>query len=134
MVKIRLALAGFLSAAVLHAVPALAADSHQSPLHGSLPRGAHAVGFARLQLADSTRPARPIGDVAQASQASRARRIDVHVWYPAAPGSTVAPMTFADAMAEHLPVKSAAEAARREEAVRRFMASSAPSATTRGHG
>ena len=57
MVKTRLALAGFLSAAVLHAVPALAADSHQSLLHGSLPRGAHAVGFTRLQLAD---PARPI--------------------------------------------------------------------------
>ena len=85
MVKTRVVLAGFLSAAVLQAVPVLAADSHQSPLHGSLPRGAHAVGFTRLQLADNTRPARPIGDAAQASQTSQARRIDVHVWYPQLP-------------------------------------------------
>ena len=121
MVKIRLARAGFLVAAVLHTMPALAADSHQSPLHGSLPRGPHAVGFTRLQLADATRPAKASAGGAAGSPASRARRIDVHVWYPAAPGSTVAPMTFADAMTEQLPVRSAVDVASREEGVRRFM-------------
>ena len=92
MVKIRLALAGLLAAAALHPVPALSANSHQSPLHGSLPRGAHAVGFTSLQLAD-TRPVKASGDDAL-SPAARARRIDVHIWYPAAPGSTVEPMTL----------------------------------------
>ena len=50
----------------------------------------------------------------------------MHVWYPASPGSTVAPMTFADAMAEQLPVKSAAEVARTEQGVRRFMGEFGP--------
>ena len=134
MVKIRLALAGFLSAAVLHAVPALAADSHQSPLHGSLPRGRTRRRLYQVAARRCHSACRPSADDASASPASRARRIDVHVWYPAAPGSTVAPMTFADAMTEQLPVRSAAEVARREEGVRRFMGEFGPSATTRGHG
>ena len=119
--RIRLALLGVcLTAAFVHPVRVFSADSLKSPLHGALPRGAHAVGFTRLQLADATRPARAAGDE-RSSPASRARRIDVHVWYPAAAGSTIAPMTFADAMVEHLAGRPAAELAQREADVRRFL-------------
>ena len=125
--KTHLALAGLLSTAAFHAVPTLAADSQQSPLHGTLPRGTHAVGFSRLQLADPSRPARRTsGTDTMKSPASRARRIDVHVWYPAARGATVEPLTFADAMSEHLPARSPSEIARREEGVRRFLAEFGP--------
>ena len=61
MVKIRLALAGFLSAAVLHAVPG--AGGRLAPIAASWLPAAWGTrrGFTRLQLADATRPARPIG-------------------------------------------------------------------------
>jgi hypothetical protein len=79
-----------------------------------------------MQLADASRPVRTSGDDAAASPAARARRIDVHVWYPAARGSAAEPMTFADAVSEHLPVKSPAEIARREDGVRRFLGEFGP--------
>ena len=125
--RTRLALVSVsLAAAWLHAVPSFPADTHQSPLHGALPRGAHAVGFTRLQLADPSRPTyAPAGDAALTPSA-RARRIDVHIWYPTPVGATGEPMTFADAMIEHLPAKAAPERDRRENEVRRFMGQFGP--------
>ena len=107
------------------AAPALAADTARSPLHGTLPAGAHPVGFTRLRIADPSRPSRPAADDGS-SPDSRARRIDVHVWYPAAAGPAIAPMTFADAMVTHLAGRPAAELARREADVRRFLTEFGP--------
>lgn len=109
-----------------HPAPALAADSHSSPLHGALPRGAHAVGFTRLQLTDVTRPMTRPGEDAAASPDTRARRLDVHVWYPAAAGATGAPLTFADVMVEHLAGRPAAELSQRETGVRSFLGEFGP--------
>jgi hypothetical protein len=97
-----------------------------SPLHGTLTQGAHDVGFTRLQLADPTRPSGPKRDASGAARTDRARRMTVHVWYPAAPGSSIRPMTFADAMVAHLDGPSPADLARREEDVRRFLAQFGP--------
>ena len=106
--------------ALLVAVPAFAADTARSPLHGTLAPGPHDVGFTTIQIADASRPSRPAPDGASAPDA-RARRIVVHVWYPAATSSTVAPMTFADAMVTHLNGRPAEELTRREGEVRRFL-------------
>src|SRR5690349_9385003 len=92
--------------------PVLAADSARSPLHGALPAGRHAVGFTRLSMADPTRPSRPAPE--NGPPEARARRIDVYVWYPAAAGSPVAPMTFADAMVTEFSGRAAADRTRRE--------------------
>ena len=99
--------------------PALARDA-RSPLHGTLVRGPHDVGFTRMRLADPTRPARPKRDV-EAADETRARRIDVHVWYPAAPASAARSMTFADAMVAHLEDRAPEDRTRREADVRRFL-------------
>jgi hypothetical protein len=107
------------------AVPALAADTARSALHGSLNPGPHAVGFTILGIADPSRPSRPATETDSAPD-SRARRIAVHVWYPAAPTATIAPMTFADAMVTHLAGRPAAELSRREADVRRFMSQFGP--------
>jgi hypothetical protein len=97
----------------------------RSPLHGALPAGPHAVGFTRLQLADPTRP-RPNVDEQEPGPSDRARRITVHVWYPGAAGSTNPTMTFAEAMVAHLHGRPAEELARRESAVRTFLAQFGP--------
>ena len=87
--------------ALLVAVPAFAADTARSPLHGTLAPGPHAVGFTKIEIADASRPSRRALEGASTPDA-RARRIVVHVWYPAATSSAAAPMTFGDAMVTHL--------------------------------
>src|SRR5687767_6473956 len=102
-----------LALALCAAAPAFAADAGRSPLHGALPAGTHPVGFTRLSIADPTRPSRPAAGGVTSPEA-RARRIDVHVWYPAGAGSPIAPMTFEDAMVTHLANRPAAERSQRE--------------------
>ena len=73
-------------------------------------------------MADATRPARPKRAGSGAADDDRARKLDVHVWYPARRGSAIGPMTFADAMAAHLAGQPAAALARRDADVRGFLA------------
>jgi hypothetical protein len=98
------------------------ADQRRSPLHGALRSGPHNVGFRIVTLSD---PARPAGGKRDASGAAidlaqRARRIDVHVWYPSAPGSQ-AKMTVADYAVVHLPPDGANAKRERLEGLRRFL-------------
>lgn len=70
--------------------------AHSSPLFGDLKPGPYAVGFKVIKITDSSRPAKPKQDYFGAHDNSdRARRLYVHLWYPAKP-STAAPLTFAD--------------------------------------
>ncbi len=105
---------------------AAAQEPLRSPLHGALVSGAHDVGFTRIQIADATRPVRRPEDGAEGSPAARARRIDVHVWYPARRGSGIAPIAFADAMVAHLAGRPAAEQSRRDADLRRFLSQFGP--------
>ena len=123
----RSALVSVMCAAALAASgPAIAWADSRSPLHGTLARGAHDVGFTRLQMADATRPSGPKRAGGGAADVDRSRKLDVHVWYPARSGSTIAPMTFADAMVAHLAGRPATDLARREADVRRFLTQFGP--------
>ena len=104
---------------------ALAHAQDRSPLHGSLTPGAHPVGFSIVEMTDPTRYVRPERDAnGPVEPAARARRLKVHLWYPAQTGSTAAPMasmTFADAMTAHLSGLPADELSRRTADVRTFL-------------
>ncbi len=103
------------------AVPA-ASQHAASPLFGALTPGGHRVGFTILQIADSTRPSRATRDAnGSLTAADRARKIAVHVWYPASPAPAGKAMVFGDYMKAHLPGASAEELRRRDEQVRGFL-------------
>ena len=78
----------------------------QSPLHGALVQGPHSVGFRTLAIHD----------------ASRARPLTVHVWYPARPDAAGQGMTYAEAMLAHLASAPEAERTAREAQGRQFFA------------
>ena len=74
-----------------------ASSSSQTPetdrLLGVLTPGPHAVGYRVIPLSDPTRPTGPKRTPAGAPVGDRARRISVHLWYPAA-SSAGAAMTL----------------------------------------
>ena len=84
------------------------ADSRRSPLHGDLLPGPHRVGFTILRLSDPSRPQGPDRDPSGSpiEMAERARRIDVHVWYPAA-AATEPRLSVRDYATAHLPADAA---------------------------
>ena len=95
----------------------------RSPLFGSLVPGAHAVGFMKREMRDSTRFDLPkLDSTGRPRTADRSRRLTVHVWYPAVAGSAQ-PMTFREYMFSHLP-DTISEARRRSDEAnrRRFFA------------
>ena len=111
-------LASIISSLALAFSAELAAQG-RSPLFGSLVPGAHAVGFMKRELRDSTRFDLPKTDSAGRPQtADRSRRLVVHVWYPAAAGAA-STMTFRDYMFSHLPDTASDATRRADEANRR---------------
>jgi len=121
----RLAAALAVISTFVSSAPVQAQD--RSPLHGGLVPGAHAVGFSIVEMTDPTRYSRPERDAnGPVDPAARARRLKVHLWYPARTGSTAAAMTFADAMTAHLQGRTADEIARRAADVRTFLTQFGP--------
>lgn len=98
------------------------ADDERSPLHGALRGGGHGVGFRIVTLSDPTRPSSVKRDSSGRAidLAQRARRIDVHIWYPARPGSRPQ-MTAADYAVVHLPPGDAQAGRERLAGLRRFL-------------
>jgi hypothetical protein len=83
------------------------AEHHaQSPLHGALVQGPHAVGFRTLAIHD----------------ASRSRPLTVLVWYPARPDAAGQGMTYTEALLAHLATAPEAERTAREAQGRQFFA------------
>jgi hypothetical protein len=102
--------------------PTAFAESRRSPLHGDLQAGPHRVGFTILKLTDPSRPTSADRDASGApvAMSSRARPIDVHVWYPAA--ATTAPaMTAREYAIAHLPAGAIAAVDERLTGLRRFL-------------
>jgi len=98
-------------------------SAQTSPLFGELKPGQYGVGFTKIQLKDSSRADLPKRDRAgKIETTDRARKIEVHLWYPATASASARPMNFADYLFSHLP-DSADEGARRthEANVRRFL-------------
>ena len=86
--------------------PASAEQRAQSPLHGALVQGPHAVGFRTLAIHD----------------ASRSRPLTVLVWYPARPDAAGQGMTYAESMLAHLALAPEADRTAREAQGRQFFA------------
>ena len=103
-------------------VSAEANPAVRSPLHGTLGAGPHAVGFRTVSVVDATRPSGPKRDASGValSPERRGRRIDVHVWYPASPG-TGPRLTVADYAIAHLPSSDAVRIRERLDGLRRFL-------------
>lgn len=103
------------------ALPARA-DHARSPLFGALTPGPHAVGFAKMEMKDPTRPmGAKRGPDGAVSAVQRARRLAVHVWYPASANAAGRRMTFADYIGAHLSQQGDDAIRTREDQLRGFL-------------
>ena len=68
-----------------------------SPMHANLPVGSHRVGFKIITITDPTRVSKPLLNYfGEKETEDRTRKIYVHLWYPAKPGSGKVPMTYGE--------------------------------------
>lgn len=95
--------------------------AQSSPLHGTLTPGGYGVGFTKIRIVDSSRPSRAKRDSNGVLFAGdRSRKIDVHLWYPAAKSNAPA-MTVKDYITSDLaPNATAEDRGGRERSLRSF--------------
>lgn len=68
-----------------------------TPMHANLPIGSHRVGFKIITITDKTRIAKPLLNYfGERETGDRARKIYVHLWYPAKPNTGKISMTYGE--------------------------------------